>query len=66
MLGTGLSNYPALFSSASLAAASITEHSNSSGELYQILAKTNSVCYFKAIYDIYVISKEITYRGFFS
>lgn len=36
----GLSNSPALFSSASVAAASITWHLNSSGEFYQIIART--------------------------
>lgn len=52
MLYVGLSNYPALLSSASLAAASITEQLNSSRQLYQIVAK--------------IISREMTYRGFFS
>lgn len=52
MLDNGLSSYPALFSSASVAAASVTGHLNYSGELYQMLAKINS----------YVISRKIRYN----
>jgi len=47
MLDNGLSNYLVLFASASLAAGSITEHLKSSEKLYQILAKTTSICCFK-------------------